>query len=94
MNRTRQNGPNGATNENRFAKPDVTIENRKSQNNPILLQQLLNNGISLQNYCQLIKKLTYKEVQIEQINEVKQLSRLWSKLQPLSSFLAKYAEIT
>ena len=31
---------------------DVTEENRKSQNNPILLQQLLNNGISLhkQNY--------------------------------------------
>ena len=51
MNRTRYVGPNGATNENRFAKCnqncDVTKENRTSQNNPILLQQLLNNGISL-----------------------------------------------
>ena len=27
---------------------DVTKENRKSQNNSILLQQLLNNGLSLQ----------------------------------------------
>ena len=30
--------------------------------------------ISLTNYCQLIRKLTYKEVQIEKINEDKQLS--------------------
>ena len=30
--------------------------------------------VSLTNYCQLIKKLTYKKVQIEQINEDKQLS--------------------
>ena len=41
--------------ENRFAKRnqhcDVTEENRKSQNNPILVQQLLNNGISLQKIC-------------------------------------------
>ena len=29
--------------------------------------------VSLTNYCQLIKKLTYKEVQVEQIND-KQLS--------------------
>ena len=52
MNRTRYIGPDGATNENRFARRnqhcDVTKENRKSQNNPILLQQLLNNEISLQ----------------------------------------------
>ena len=43
-------GPNGATNENRFAQRDQhcdVTENRKSQNNPILLQQVLNNGISL-----------------------------------------------
>ena len=51
MNRTRENGPNGATTENRFTKRnqdcDVTKENCKSQNNSILLQQLLNNGMSL-----------------------------------------------
>ena len=34
---------------NRNQHYDVTEENRKSQNNPILLQQPLNNGISLQN---------------------------------------------
>ena len=52
MNRTRWNGPNFATNKNRFAKRnqncDVTKRNRRSQNNPILQQQLLNNAISLQ----------------------------------------------
>ena len=30
--------------------------------------------VSLTNYCQIIRKLTYKEVQIEQIIEDKQLS--------------------
>ena len=39
------------THKNKFAKRnqycDVTKRNRRSQNNPILLQQLLNNGISL-----------------------------------------------
>ena len=32
---------------------DVTEESRKSRNNPILLQQLLNNGISLQTLMHL-----------------------------------------